>query len=226
MKLSCLLCLAIVLSFGDAFAPQFGISNQAKSLALKSLKTPWDSVSNLAHLEDQYQELWHNTKDLMQKEKLIKGSADLAEKMLETGLWAVALQRYKHVEIMDLAERQRREAIEGRNIAQAREHQAHDEAAQARWEIDMLEMIDASYEDMERMREIARLHAAQHLEHDMHEMALEDTFAEMEAEAALEDASAILARINEYETQLKESLKELHNLKMEQMRKRWENKEP
>jgi hypothetical protein len=227
MKLSCLLCLAIVLSFGDAFAPQFGISNhQANYLALKSLKTPWESVSNLAHLEGQYQELWQNTNDLMQKEKLIKGSADVAEKMLEAGLKAVALQRYKHVEIMDLAERQRREAIEGRTISQVLENQAHNEAAHASWEMDMLELIDASYEDMERVRESARLHAAQHLEHDMHEMALEDTFIEMEAEAALEDASAILARIKEYETMLKGSLKELHNLRMEQMQKGWENKEP
>jgi hypothetical protein len=197
-------------------------------LALKSLKTPWESVSNLVYLEFQYQELWQNTKNLMQKEKLITGSADVAEKMLETGLKAVALQRYKHVEIMDLAERQRRDAIEDRTISQALENQAHNEAAHASWEIYLLELIDASYEDMdmERMRESARLNAAQHLEHDMHEMALEDTFIEMEAEAALEDASAILARINEYETMLKESLKELHNLKREQMQKGWENIEP
>jgi hypothetical protein len=223
MKLYCLLNLAIGLSFGDAFAPQFGISNhQANSLASsKSLKTPWEeSVSNLAQLEGQYQELWQNTRDLMRKEKLIKGCADVAEKMLETGLKAVALQRYKYVEIMDLAECQRREAIEERTIAQALENQAHDEAANASWEMDMLESIDASYEDMERMRESARLHVAQHLEQDMHEMALEDTFREMRAEVVILDASAILARIKEYETMLKGSLKELH------MRKGWENKTP
>jgi hypothetical protein len=223
MMLSWLFILAAI-SFGDAFAPSF-VTKQSL-FCLKSAKTPWDSVSNLAQLESQYQEVWQNTKDLMLKEKVIKGSRDIAETMLEAALRAVAFQRYKHQEIMHLAERQRREAIEERHYFQTIENEAHKDAAQARWEVDMLESIDAAYEDMERLRESARMHAAQNLEHDTHEMALEDAFVELEAEAVLDAASKVLDRVQEYENMLKASLKELNDRKMEDMRKGWKNKEP
>jgi hypothetical protein len=48
----------------------------------------------------------------------------------------------------------------------------------------------------------------------------------LEAEAVLEQASAVLDRIQEIENQLKASLKELKDLKMEEMRKGWKKKEP
>ena len=225
MLSSSFVCIATLLALSDAFAP-LSVPTKQASCALNGVKSPWDSVSNLEQLEGQYQELWENTRDLLIKEKAIKGSRDVAETMLETALKAVALQRYKHQEIIDIAKRHGKEAIQERHFNEAIEREATEGAEQAQWEVDMLESIDASYEDLERLRESSRLHAAEHLKHDTHEIAVEDAFVELEAEAVVEEATAVLDRIAEYEAKLKSSLKEVNDMKMEDMRKGWENPEP
>lgn len=126
-------------------------------------------------------------------------------------------------EIIDAAQSERKAATEEMLRAHCETVQAHNDVVAAEREARMLETIDAAYEDLERLREKSRSHAAQHLEKDSKDIEIENAFLELEAEAIQIQALEILDELKLYEAQLKESLKDLREIKNGKLLEEWKH---
>ena len=149
----------------------------------------------------------------------------VAERMLDVAADAVALQRYKQVQAVERAEMQLHDASEDRRTAAALKGASHLAAHSAEREADLVESVDAPYEDHERVRELAKAHAAHHREVDAREVELEGIFQELEAEAQQNEARRAIAELREYELRLRESVQQIRRQQCEKALEEWKEHE-
>jgi hypothetical protein len=214
-----LLFLSVALIEAFVLLP-FNKSSVASVAALRS--TTYDDV--LARLQNEYKELQQTLlRDLAMHKKV---EADqVAQTILEKAVDVAAVERYKQMEIIDEAQKELIHASDDKMRAHALHEQAHAEAMSAEREADLIESIDAAYEDMERLRDLSVAHAAHHLENDAEDLEIKSAFKELEASSKMDAAADLLKQLEENEAQLKDSLKQLREFRNTKAVEEWKKTE-
>ena len=149
-------------------------------------------------------------------------AADLAEKMLSKALDTARATRDVEMEQASKAHQVFDEAMQEELEAEATLHQFQEDEIGSAQQAGMVEGLDATYEDTERLRDLSVAHAA----HDerMDWMNKVTNAEQVAAKAKLEFTSAErkLNQLEQNEAELKAALKELHDTKNELMMKQWE----
>lgn len=186
-------------------------------LLLKTAAATTTSVEDDDALLDRIQ---HEYKQL--QEKLLRDlvvvhdneeAEQIEEEMVEKAVQAASVIRYKQMKVLDEAEKEMKKALGDIEQARALKDQVHDEAIQAEKEATLLESIDAQYEDMERVRDQAVVHADRQLEEDADILEMQSEYHRELAEGKEQRAARILKQVQEYEARLKQALKEMRELK-------------
>jgi len=215
----------------DAFVvvgpAQLGLATRtlSKRHSTRERKNKPDVLSTeetLARLEKEFRELQNNfAHDLEAHIVQEADAAELAESMLEMAVDITALQRYRQLELVRSAQKELRQSLDDLQRAKSLKEQAHGEAMSAEHEAQLLESIDAAYEDLERLRDLSVSHAAHHLEHDAKELEIESSFKELEASSQLEEAEAAIEQLEHNEQFLKDSLDALRSVKHDRDMEEW-----
>jgi hypothetical protein len=198
----------------------FNKSGVASVTALGS--TSYDSV--LVRLQYEYEDLQETLLRDLAMNKMVEADK-VAQTILEKAVDVAAVQRYKQMEIIDEAQKELIHASDDRMRAHALRELAHAEAMSAEREADLIESIDAAYEEMERLRDLSVAHAAHHLENDAKDLEIESAFKELEASSKMEAGAELLKQLKENEAQLKDSLKQLRDFRNTKAMEEWKKTE-
>ena len=152
-----------------------------------------------------------------EKEMYFKDDAEeLAEEMMEKLLSAASIRKYQQLQELDRVDHYLVHARDDKERAHQLKESVHDEEESLqKFEVDMIEMIDNDrYEDVERARELAKIHADEHVEQDAEVLELQ---SEYHMELAEQQRAAILKSIQQlqdYQDHLQASLQDMRRKKV------------
>lgn len=137
----------------------------------------------------------------------------MAEAMLEKALQTVSAKKYVEFEHEIDAKHRIKAASDLELMLEDQHLAAHKDAVGAQDEADLVESINANYEDEERHRDLSVVHAAHHIEQDTEKVLIN---AQHTANLAMDDllgAEGTIMLLEEHEKALKQALDEFHHIK-------------
>lgn len=170
----------------------------------------------IAQLQAEYRQLQKQIYD----NKGIDQGVDI-DNLIEQAAKLTAFQRYKVQEIVGETTEEFKRAVGDLAQVKAESRRAHDEAKWASDQMALIESIDAGYEDMERLRDMAVAHASHDIELGLEAREVEALCHELEAYAKHEEALRLLKKLEEREAELKATLKELRSLNNKEKLEQW-----
>ena len=179
--------------------------------------------SFLAKLEEEYSDLQDSL--LLELSTMNAHGHDHAEEivedMLEKAADVAAFQRYRMEEVVEEADDEMRHARSDRRAAHFVKENAHQEAEMAAHDAGMVKDFDGAYEDLERARDLSVVHADHLLEKDAERLELDAETLELEAGDRKKYALSMLKELQEKESELRASLKELRQHKNQRSLEEW-----
>ena len=209
------LLIILLAATSEAFSPLSTFSHNPTRL-LSSIND-----EAIARLQKEYRELQDVLLQDLEQHQMAEAK-EVSEEMFEKAAELTAFQKYQQEEKLEEANEHLQKAIGDLEQAQALQEQAHADAEWSQDEANMVESLEAGYEDLERLRDLSVHHAAQHLEEDARELVMEATFQELEAQAEQEDAVNLLRKLEHNERLLKDTIKQLKEEKNQQLREQKE----
>lgn len=209
-----------LLGFVESFVPLVGPKGHTTVALRTSPTSSYDDV--LTRLQNEYKQLQQELMDDLVTKHDKVAAEDVAGKILEKAAEETAVQKYKQEEILDQARVDMVAADDELQHVRTVQAEAHDVGVSAQHEAQLLESIDAAYEDLERLRDMSVVHASQQLEDDMKDVEIENTFRVLEAE---DREFTAMEKINELDAnlvRLKANIKQLKDMKHEKSMNLWE----
>eukprot|EP00563_Minutocellus_polymorphus_P020786 CAMPEP_0197719684 /NCGR_PEP_ID=MMETSP1434-20131217/3335_1 /TAXON_ID=265543 /ORGANISM="Minutocellus polymorphus, Strain CCMP3303" /LENGTH=255 /DNA_ID=CAMNT_0043304451 /DNA_START=81 /DNA_END=848 /DNA_ORIENTATION=+ len=218
LRLSTLLLLTGFCLLGSAGAFSF---DTTKRYAFQKDRVSTESY--LAELESEYSQL-QDSLLLELSTTNIHGhdhAEEIVEDMLEKAADVAAFQRYRMEEVVEEAEAEMKHARSDRRAAHFVKEQAHREAEMAAHDADMVKDFDGAYEDLERTRDLSVVRADHLLERDAKQLDWDSETLELESGDRKKYALSMLKELQEKESELRASLKELRQRKNQHSLEEW-----
>lgn len=174
----------------------------------------------LERLQQDFHEMQDRLLDDLAHDKRVSAE-EVVQEMLEKAASVTAVQRYMAQDRLEEARMKHERAADDRQRASLWREKAHQDALGAEHEVELVESMNAAYEDLERVRDLSVAHAAHELEEGAKDLEIESTFRDLEAIAQMESAEEALIQLKVNEEHLKESLKQLREMKSDKAVKDW-----
>ena len=152
-------------------------------------------------------------------------AADLAENMLQKALDTARAKRDVELEHVTEAQKTYDEAMKEEMAGEAALHQMEDDIVGSIQQAGMVEGLDETYEDMERLRDLSVVHAAHDQGMDWMAKVHEAERVAQKARMDFTSAEYKVEELKQNEAELKAALKELHIAKNTLLMNQWEQQQ-